>query len=645
MPYLELTFNIPVKQNYTYASSAAIPIGCRVKAELGSQKRSAWVVGQAESPPDFLNRLKTIESQIDTEPLFDLEFLELAKWLSELTMCSLGETLAAMLPGGRSESRKPDDAFHEHGSEIVEALSFDQSYALKNIEASENGWFYLYGITGSGKTEVFLRAAQAVIEKGNSVIYLVPEIALTHHLVGNLKSRFQGLVAILHSALSNSKRLSEWRRIQSGAARFVLGARSAVFAPLKRLGLIVIDEEHEASYKSDAAPRYHARQVAMRRCKKEGSLLLMGSATPSLEAWQLMKSGRLKSLELGGRPAGGAAPVSRIVDLRKEKTILSGQLMDAISRVLGKGRQVLLFLNRRGFSYQFFCHSCGEGVLCRNCSVPLIFHKSTSTMNCHYCGFRMKPIQICPNCSSLEIKFTGFGTERIEEDIRKIFPKKQVVRLDTDVAKKANVLEEALRGFREGSIDVLLGTQMIAKGLNAPGLKLVGLLFADSSLNLPDFRAAERTFALIVQVSGRSGRFLPDGEVIVQTLRPNTAAVQMAVEGRIEDFYEYELGIRKTLHLPPFSRIFRIVFEGKNKTKVNETSKQFASTLGRAAGGEILGPAECAVARISGRYRYHLMLRSDNFDVTHSALATILSKFLPRSGVRIKVDIDPSSLL
>jgi len=645
MPYLKLAFNLPIKQNYTYISPEIIPIGCRIKAELGVQRLTAWVVEQLDSPPDGLGRLKAIGARIDTEPLFDLEFLELAKWLSELTMCSLGETLAAMLPSGNREDRELGDDFCDISDETIDALSADQEVALRNIEADDDGWFYLYGITGSGKTEVFLRAAQTVIEGGDSVIYLVPEIALTHHLMGSLRNRFRGLVAVLHSSLSPSKRLFEWRRIQSSSARLVLGARSAVFAPLKRLGLIIIDEEHEGSYKSNAAPRYHARQVAMRRCKLAGARLLMGSATPSLEAWQLMKSGALKSLKLGDRPAGGAAPVSRVVDLRRERTIFSGQLMDAISRVLGDGRQVLLFLNRRGFSYQFSCHSCGEGVLCRNCSVPLIFHKFTGTMNCHYCGFRTRPIQICPICGSLEMKFTGFGTERVEEEIRSLFPEKRVLRLDADVARRGNVLEETLRDFKEGDIDVLLGTQMIAKGLNAPGLKLVGVLFADSSLNLPDFRAAERTFALIVQASGRSGRFLPDGEVIVQTLRPEAAAIRMAVEGRIEDFYEYELGIRKTLHFPPFCRIFRIIFEGENESRARRASEEFAARLGGAVSGEILGPAECAVVRVSGRYRRHLLLRSDSFDATHAALASALSSFPRRNGVRIKVDIDPTNLL
>jgi len=645
MPYLELAFNLPVRQNYTYASPAIIPVGCRVWAKLRSKRLPGWVVGQSNSPPEGLNKIRTAESRIDNEPLFNLELLELANWLSNLTMCSLGETLAAMLPDGKRESREFDDASHEDVRETIAALSVDQRNALRSIETADCDWFYLYGIPGSGKTEVFLRTARTVIDRGGSVIYLVPEIALTHHLVGNLRSRFQGLVAVLHSALPPSRRLLEWRRIQSGAARFVLGARSAVFAPLEGLGLIIIDEEHENSYKSNAAPRYHARQVAMRRCRQADARLLMGSATPSLEAWQLMKSGRLKSLKLGGKPAGGAAPVSSIVDLRREKTVFSGQLIDAVSRVLGEGRQVLLFLNRRGFSYQFSCRSCGEGLLCRNCSVPLIFYRSTNTMFCHYCGFRTKPIRICPSCGSLEMKFTGFGTERIEEEIGRLFPEKRVLRLDSDVTRRGNVLEEALQGFREGDIDVLLGTQMIAKGLNAPGLKLVGILFADSSLNLPDFRAAERTFALIVQVSGRSGRFLPDGEVIVQTFRPDAAAIRMAVEGRIEDFYDFELGVRKALHFPPFCRIFRILFEGRDEIKVSETSERFAYTLGEVAGGDLLGPAECAVARLSGRYRHQLLLRSDNFDITHAALASALSKFPRQNGVRIKVDIDPSNLL
>ncbi len=648
MPYLEISFNLPLKNTYTYAAEESVPVGCRVKTILGRRKLTGWVVGHPKSLPEGLelSKLKSIEGRVDEEPLFGSYLLGLARWMAGLTMCSLGEALSSMLPGGKRESRNLTESVDGDETDAVSRLTDGQQSAIDSVCSSSGGWFYLYGITGSGKTEVFLRSAEKTLAEGRDVIYLVPEIALSHHLVEGLKHRFPGIVAVIHSGLTPSRRLAEWRRIQSGEARFVLGARSAVFAPLTNPGLIIIDEEHEGSYKSGATPRYHARQVAMRRCRESGARLLMGSATPSVEAWNLMSNGGLERLELKGRPAGGAAPAVSIVDLKKEKGLFSRALVQSMSRVLGEGRQVLLFLNRRGFSYQYSCRSCGEEIHCRHCSVPLTYHKSSKTMICHYCGYRAAPPGFCPECGSMEMLAAGFGTERVEEDVVRLFPEKRVVRLDTDAVRKKGVLETTLREFRSGEIDILLGTQMVAKGLNAPGMKLAAVLTADTSLNLPDFRSAERTFALIVQVSGRSGRFIPDGEVIVQTFRPDSPAILMACENRIEEFYDYEIDQRRLLGFPPFSRLFRVVIRGKDDHKVRGYIEKLASLL--IAGGdywELMGPAECPIGRISGQFRRHLLLRSSSFDHTHEALGIALGRMSPMHGIKIEVDIDPVSLL
>ena len=648
MPYLEVTFNLPIRNTYTYTTPNPVPVGCRVKTILGRRKLTGWVVGHPGGPPEGVdtNKIRAIEGQVDIEPLFGSSLLELAHWLAELTMCSPGEALSSMLPGGKRESRDLTESVDGDEDYAVDELTGDQQAALDSIGNLSSGWFYLYGITGSGKTEVFLRAAEAALSEGRDVIYLVPEIALSHHLVEGLKNRFSGLVAVIHSGLTPSRRLAEWRRIQSGEARFVLGARSAVFAPLRNPGLIIIDEEHEGSYKSGASPRYHARQVAMHRCRENGARLLMGSATPSVEAWHMMSAGGLQRLELSGRPAGGAMPTVNIVDLKKEKALLSGELVRSMARVLGEGRQVLLFLNRRGFSYRYSCRSCGEELHCRYCSVPLTYHKSTNTMICHYCGYRSAPPSSCPECGSMEMLAAGFGTERVEEDVSRLFPEKRVVRLDTDAVRRRGVLETTLREFRNGKIDILLGTQMVAKGLNAPGVKLAGVLSADTSLNLPDFRAAERTFALIVQVAGRSGRFIPDGEVIIQTFRPEAPAIRMAAENRIGEFYDYEIEQRRLLDFPPFSRLFRVVIRGKDEKKVFRTADQLASSLAnRCKHWKLMGPAECPIGRISGQYRRHIILRSNGFDHTHAALGEVLNCIPPVHGIRIEVDIDPVSLL
>lgn len=646
MQFLEVAFNLPVKNTYTYTSADDVPVGCRVKTIFHHRTLTGWVVSHPGGPPEGVETVLEIENSVDIEPLFDSVLLELARWIADLTMCSLGEALSSMLPGGKGKSRDLTDTVDGDITRPVENLTPGQDQAIQEISERKDGWFYLYGGTGSGKTEVFLRAAEISLAEGRDVIYLVPEIALSHHLVVGLKIRFPGKVAVIHSGLTPNRRLSEWRRIQSGEARFVLGARSAVFAPVKKLGLIIIDEEHEGSYKSGETPRYHARQVAMRRCRESGARLLMGSATPSVEAWQMMSTGGLQRLELSGRPAGGAEPSVRVIDLKKEKGLFSGELVQAMSRVLGEGRQVLLFLNRRGFSYQYSCRSCGEEIHCRHCSVPLTYHKSNRTMICHYCGFRSAPPTSCPECGSMEMLSAGFGTERVEEDVARLFPEKRVVRLDTDSARKKGVLENTLRGFRDGEIDVLLGTQMVAKGLNAPGVKLAAVLSADTSLNLPDFRSSERTFALIVQVAGRSGRFVPDGEVIVQTFRPDAPAIRLAAENQIKEFYDYEIDQRQLLGFPPFSRLFRVVVRGKDESKVKSTSARIASSL--LYGGsewELMGPAECPIGRISGQYRRHIILKSNSFNRTHAALRAALTAIPPTNGIILEIDIDPVSLL
>jgi primosomal protein N' (replication factor Y) len=646
MPYLEVAFNLPVRTTYTYSSEDTVSPGCRVKTSLGRRTLIGWVIGNPERPPEGIDTIRSITGVLDLQPLFDSSHLELARWLSELTMCSLGEALATMLPGGRRESRELADADDGPADTEITDLTAGQLEALKSISETPGGWFYLYGTTGSGKTEVFLRAARNALDEGRSVIYLVPEIALSHHLVEGFRRRFSGKLAVLHSGLTPSRRLTEWRRIQSGEASFVLGARSAVFAPLMKPGLIIIDEEHEGSYKSGSTPRYHARQVAMRRCRLTGARLLMGSATPSLEAWNLMSTGGIQRLELKGRPAGGAPPAVTVTDLRKEKGLFSRTLLESMSRVLGEGRQVLLFLNRRGFSYQYSCLSCGEEILCRHCSVPLTFHKKPGVMKCHYCGFSSPPPSFCPVCGSMEMRAAGFGTERIEEEVARLFPEKKAVRLDTDSTRRRGVLQDTLREFRNGGIDILLGTQMVAKGLNAPGVKLAAVLSADTTLNLPDFRSAERTFALIVQVSGRAGRFLPDGEVIVQTFRPDSPAIRLAAEHRVDEFYRQETEQRRMLGFPPFSRLFRVVFKGADEARVRSTADSLAALLAGAGDpGELMGHAECPIGRISGRYRRHLLLRSAHFDRTHAVLAYALEQLNPPHGVSLEIDIDPVNLL
>ncbi len=624
-------------------------VGFRVKASFGARTLIGFVVGTRSEPPAGSYVMKAIEEVVDTEPLFDEPYLNLARWVSGMYFSSLGEALATMLPGGKRESRLPVLAEEDDLPQGRHSLSSEQEDALAGILGGDlERSSYLFGVTGSGKTEVYLRAAERMIACGKGVIYLVPEISLTHQLVDAVRSRFEGRVAVLHSGLTPSQKLVEWLRIRRGEAMLVIGARSAVFAPVPRLGLVVIDEEHEGSYKSGSTPRYHARQVAMRRAAASGARLVMGSATPSVEAAYLMGQGKITRHPLTQRLSGGSMPQVAVVDMKGEEGNISRLLAEEIRRTHDEGRQSILFLNRRGFTYFFHCRSCGYEMTCARCSVSMTFHKDRNRMVCHYCGYSRKPVEVCPTCGSLDVGYSGFGTEMIEEEIGRRFPELKVVRVDTDSIQKKGSLRSILAEFRDGKIDLLLGTQMVAKGLNFPGVKLVGIVLADTGLHLPDFRAQERTFSLIVQVSGRAGRYFPDGKVVVQTYRPDNEAVMLAASNRVEEFYVRELATRHALRFPPFARLFRLVFRGKEQSRVMAAAAEFAKELAKAmepAAAEILGPAECPVAVIAGSYRCQIILRTTQFSRAHAILGRNLAALRPRRDLYVEVDVDPVSLL
>ncbi len=648
MKYLEVVFSLPVTSSFTYTveEDVSCSTGFRVKAPFGRRKLTGYVVAVSEVKPDVDFEIKPVLQVLDSAAIFGSEEIELARWVADVYFCSLGEALGTMLPGGKRESSLPAFDAEDPVSREAKVLSGEQERAVAAILSSETPLLYLYGITGSGKTEVFLQAAEKLMAQGKDVIYLVPEISLTHQLAQELTHRFPSGIALLHSALTPSQRLKEWMKIKNGEVSFVLGARSAVFAPVKNLGLIIIDEEHESSYKSGSSPRYHARQVAMKRAQKTGGRIVMGSATPSLEAYYLMQEGVIEKLVLSKRLSGGGIPNNILVSMEGETSPLSRILVQEMKKSLTAGKQVILFLNRRGFSYFFHCRSCGYEMTCSHCSVPLTLHKDRNRMICHYCGHSEKPMTVCPSCGSLDVGYSGFGTEFIEEEVSRYFPDAVVRRVDSDSVRKKNVLKKILKDFYAGSIQILLGTQMVAKGLNFPGVNLVGIILADTTLHVPDFRAGERTFSLITQVAGRAGRFSDDGTVIIQTYDPGNPAVKAAVENDSETFYLQELEMRKILRFPPYVRLFRLVFRGKNEKEVEERALRVSATLksGNIDKTEILGPSECPISRISGNYRYQIIIRTNHFSETHRLVAKLL-RVMPKSPVYMEIDVDPVRML
>ncbi len=656
-PYFEVVFDRPVDQTFTYLGDpkGEAAVGKRVMAPFGRQDLLGYIIDQKNTlpplmPPDI--SLKPIRRVVDQEVLFDEREIELARWISRYYLSSLGEALAGMIPSGRKELLGP--SFSDEDLDITEkpvALSDEQAQALQAIltEPNPSKMWYLYGVTGSGKTEVFLRVAEEILRQGRTVLYLVPEISLTHQVERAVSSRFGAIATTIHSGISPSARLTEWRKILRSEVRIVVGPRSAVFAPLRNLGLVIIDEEHDGSYKSGNKPRYHARQVALHRVVAEGGILLMGSATPSAEAWKLMAEGQIRRLNLTRRLSGGATPTIKPVSLEGTPGCLTKELKEEIRETARLGRQTILFLNRRGFAYFYHCPSCGFELTCKHCSVSLTYHKSRGKAVCHYCGYSVVPPKVCPQCGSLEAGFTGFGTEMIEEEVRKTFPDLRIRRSDADTTEKKGSLKETLDVFRAGGIDILLGTQMVAKGLNFPGVRLVGVVLADTGLHLPDFRAAERTFALIVQVAGRAGRYFPDGRVIVQTLRPQDPAILRACELDVEGFYKAELEQRKELGFPPYTRLIRMVLRSKDPEQVEASIRRLANLVQERLPSEadMLGPAECPIGIIAGNYRRHLILRAPTMGPIHRAAAGALRAYSEVKGNRVylEVDVDPVQLL
>lgn len=677
--YLDLVFDVPLQQRFTYAQDekGEAALGKRVMAPFGRRELLGYVIGEREEAPEGVapEAIKKIRRVVDKEAIFGTEEIELALWMASYYLCGTGEALATMIPSGRRETGS--ESLLDEEVQIAEtalALSDEQRHALEAIlgttaagdtteaatklqpgpkpeQASPQrpSMFYLYGITGSGKTEVFLRAAEAMLAAGKSVIYLVPEIALTHQVEEAVQRRFGPVATTIHSAMTGSARLTEWGRIRRGEVRIVVGPRSAVFAPVQNLGLIIIDEEHDGSYKSGNTPRYHARQVAFKRCANQGATLVMGSATPSAEAWKLMEEGTITRLALSRRLSGGAPPNIKIVDLSGTEGCLSDELKEEIRETARLGRQTILFMNRRGFSYFYHCRQCGYELTCKHCSVSLTYHKQLGKAVCHYCGYSIVPPRACPQCGSLEAGFAGFGTEMIEEEVQRTFPDLRVRRADADSTSKKGSLRETLDVFRAGGIDILLGTQMVAKGLNFPGVRLVGVVLADTALHLPDFRAAERTFSLIVQVAGRAGRYFPDGRVLVQTFRPQDPAITYACSADIEGFYRYELAQRKDLGFPPYTRLIRITVRSKQAEQADRAITRLASLLRRELPPDcnVLGPADCPISIIAGNHRRQLILRGKAMSGIHQAVKRAISLYEEKkiSSVYVELDVDPVQLL
>ncbi len=511
--------------------------------------------------------------------------------------------------------------------------------------------FLVHGVTGSGKTEIYLRAIDEALRLGRDALILVPEIALTPQLVQRFRARFHGMekeMAVLHSGLSDGERYDGWRRIAKGDVRMVIGARSAVFAPLPRLGIIVVDEEHESSYKQQEGFRYNARDLALLRGQMTGAAVVLGSATPSLTSYHRATEGVIELLSLKERPKARPMPEVQLVDMsgHKGEDLLSEPVHEAIVATLARGEQSIVLLNRRGFAPFLLCEECGHSFRCPNCEITLTYHQRNRALRCHYCDYHDQPPDRCPRCAGQQIQPAGAGTERLEEDLERLFPEARIARMDRDSLTRKGSHEELTTRMRKGEVDILVGTQMVAKGHDFPGVTLVAVMNADSSLNFPDFRSAERTFALLAQVAGRAGRADRPGQVFIQTYAPEHYALSCAASHDFEAFYAEDIAFRKELGYPPFGYLTNLVFSGNDTVQVAQEANRLASELLSMAGeAQVLGPAPCPLSRLRGKSRVQLLLKADSRHGMRRILTLLQQRRKTTAGVGLTVDVDPMDML
>lgn len=537
-------------------------------------------------------------------------------------------------------------------------LTEEQQNAFNKIDETinnnENKEFLLYGVTGSGKTEIYLQLIEKIIQKNKTAIVLVPEISLTPQMVERFIARFgQEKIAVLHSKLSIGERYDQWNKIKNGECKIVIGARSAIFAPIQNLGLIIIDEEHDSSYKSETNPRYNAKELAGYMAKKNNIPLVLGSATPDISTYYKAENNKIEMLKLTKRANESNLPKVDVIDLREElangnRSILSRKLYEEIEKNLKDKKQTILFLNRRGYSTFVMCRDCGYTVKCKNCNITMTYHIKTNKLKCHYCGHEEKNLTECPECHSKNIKYFGTGTQRLEEDINKIFPEATTIRMDIDTVTRKNSHEEILNKFKNDNIDILIGTQMVVKGHHFPNVTLVGVIAADSSLYIEDYRANERTFQILTQVAGRAGREKLPGRVIIQTYNPDNFAIECSKKQNYDEFYETEIELRKQLKYPPFCDIISIGLTDTDNNKIKNVSERLYNNISRTIKNEkmdfnIYKPLPCPIDKIKNKYRWRIILKgklnNKIIDIINKSIEQVNSK-----TTRIIVDTNPTNL-
>ncbi|MCX7677645.1 MAG: primosomal protein N' [Spirochaetes bacterium] len=655
--FAEVYVNVPLEHSFTYRIPKNMPVKqfCRVEVNFNNRTMMGFVIGIHKNKPENVEetKIKEISKLIDNEPIFDERLYQLAMSISHDYLCSPGEAFAMMLPSAKTPSRRFKNPLPNPSKDSVILSDEQQTIFQKILEGKDKKSLLhlVYGITGSGKTELYIALARALIQKGFSVIYCVPEISLSSQIYERLYDHFGDEMVLYHSGLTPPQRLYSWLKFYRGESKIAVGTRSAIFMQCPRLGMIIIDEEHDVSYKEHSTPRYNARRVALNRAKNENALLVLGSATPSVESLYAAERGIFALHKMVKRYGNATLPSIEIIDISStlpKEHMLSNELKIGLKKIQEKNEQAILLLNRRGFSPIVMCQNCHKAETCPHCSISLTFHRNNMLL-CHYCGFSKPYSERCSSCGAQEIKKVGSGTQRIEDILPLQIPRLRVFRLDQDTRRKKRTSFELLEKMRDGSIDVLLGTQMVAKGYDFPRVSLVGVLLADIGINMPDFRATERTFSLLMQVAGRSGRREKPGKVIIQTLNINHPIFEYLKRHDYDGFYRHELATRKELRYPPFSRIVRLLMRGKDEKKVNESITQLAAKVREEARkrnvpADILGPSPAPILKIANNYRWHLIIKCSDMERTRQVIHTC-RHVISSNDVYLEIDIDPYEMM
>ncbi len=631
--------------------------GSRVTAPFKKSLRTGVVTGFAAEPADKSKTLRPIKSLLDDEPLVPGNILRLIRWVGQYYMSTTGLALRNAVPSALFSGKTPGKPRITYAGDIKKqetpVLTPGQRRVLKEINRADKGVFLLHGVTGSGKTEVYVNAIES-LPPGRQAIVLVPEIAVTVQIIDRLRSCFGDKVVFFHSGLSPGERITYWRKMRNGEARVVIGVRSAVFAPFENAGLIIIDEEQETSYKQSDGLRYNARDVALARAKLEGLKVILGSATPSMEAFHAARRGKFRYLEIKNRVDHKSMPRIEIIDMtveEKQTFSLSNKLINSLKENTAAGYQSLIMLNRRGYSPFCICADCGHSYKCPACSITLIYHKDTKTLNCHYCGSHLKPGDLCPNCGGAKVRYLGTGTQRIEEELNALIPELAVRRMDGDTTRRKFSHYSIIKEMEDKKIDLLLGTQMVAKGHDFPNVTLSAVVSADIALNMPDFRSAERAFQLFIQLAGRSGRGDTPGKAYIQTYEAGHYVFDYVRKHDYKGFYEREMIQRRELSYPPSGRLLRIILSFRNRDAGEKTvaavSKKIKKIRHTPAGKEadILGPAPAPIEKIRNFWRWHIILKGKNSRKLRERASVLLEEMKGCRGIKIDIDVDPVNLM